>query len=274
MIDLKIDEQLCTGCGECARDCIRMILKMENGLPVADPEREGNCIGCQHCLAICKPGALSILGLDPAESLPLKENFPSPEQMETLIKGRRSCRRFKEQGLGKETIDHLLEVTANAPTAVNTMQTLFTVVDDPAVMESIRQDSYVELKQIAEAGALPERLEYFASFIKPWETKGADTLYRGAPHMLVASTPASGPAPQADGFIALSYFELLANSMGIGTVWCGLGSWMIDTLSPSIRQRLNIPEDHLFVYMMMFGRPALRYHRAVQRGNAKINRVR
>lgn len=274
MINLKIDAQLCIQCEECVKDCTRMIIRMENGLPVADPEREENCMACQHCLAVCPTGALSLLGLDPKDSIELKGNYPSPEAMETLIKGRRSCRAFQKEGVDKGSIDKLLAITANAPTGVNTMQNLLTVVDDPAVMDSIRNDSYKTLKKIAEAGLLPERLEFFASFIKPWEEKGADTLYRGAPHMLVISCPTDGPSTPADGYIALSYFELMANTMGIGTVWCGLGKWMVDILAPEIRARLNIPEDHTFVYSMMFGTPARKYHRTVQQRTTKINRVK
>lgn len=218
-------------------------------------------------------GAISLLGLDPKDSVPLKGNYPSPEQMETLIKGRRSCRAFQKKGLDKETINKLLEITANAPTGVNTMQTLFTVVDDPAVMDSIRDDSYATLQQLVDADNLPERFEFFSSFLAPWYDKGADTLYRGAPHMLVTSCPTAGPSTPADGYIAMSYFELMANAMGIGTVWCGLGKWMLESLAPEVLARLNLPEDHTFVYMMMFGRPARKYHRTAQRGNANINRV-
>ena len=274
MIDFKVDADLCIQCEECVKDCPRMIIKMGNGLPVADPEREANCFGCQHCLTVCPTGAISLHGLDPADSIPLKGNWPAPEQMETLIKGRRSCRAYRQEGLGRETIDKLLNIMASAPTGVNTMQTLFTVVDDPAVMDSIRGDPYAAIQKMVEAGTLPEHFAFFESYLAPWLKKGADSLYRGAPHMLVTSCPTNGPSTPADGYIALSYFELMANAMGLGTLWCGLAKWMLHDLAPELGARLNIPDDHTFVYAMLFGKPARRFYRTIQKGPAKINRVK
>ena len=38
-------------------------------------------------------------------------------------------------------------------------------------------------------------------------------------------------------------------------------------------EKLGIPEDHHIGYMMVFGKPAIKYHRTVQRGDAQVNRV-
>ncbi|MBU1247404.1 MAG: nitroreductase family protein, partial [Proteobacteria bacterium] len=155
MIQFKVDSERCNQCEECVRDCPRAIIEMKEGLPTIAADKEEMCIGCQHCLTICKPGAISILGKNPDESTLLKGNLPSPEQMETLIRGRRSTRRYKNKSVDPATISHLLEVTANAPTGVNNMGTLFTVVDDLAVMDKIRRDSYVSLEGHVDAGTLP-----------------------------------------------------------------------------------------------------------------------
>ena len=40
--------------------------------------------------------------------------------------------------------------------------------------------------------------------------------------MIVVSAPPEESCAEQDGVIALSYFELYAQSLGIGTVWCGL----------------------------------------------------
>lgn len=274
MISFKVDADTCIQCGECANDCPYLIIEMgDDGYPYVKPEREAQCIRCQHCMAVCKPGALSILGLDPAKSRPLKGALPDAEAMETLIMGRRSTRRYKEEPLDPAVIARLLEATSHAPTGVNNRGVLMTVVEDPAVMSDLRIRTMDGIREAAQAGALPKRLEFLEGFVKVWDDKGVDVLFRRAPHLLVASAPADGPSPEADCHIALSYFELLAASMGLGTLWNGLVKWAMADIVPSLKGALGIPEEHKLVYAMVFGKPAVHYYRTVQRADANVNRV-
>jgi hypothetical protein len=43
---------------------------------------------------------------------------------------------------------------------------------------------------------------------------------------------------------------------------------------PGLSARLGIPANHIVGYAMVFGEPAVEYHRTVQRGPAKVNVVR
>jgi len=174
-LQFVVDENLCIGCGECAKDCPFQLIEMKNDVPVMAKEKEAGCVQCQHCLAVCTTGALSILGKNPADSISLT---------------------------------------------------------------------------------------------------GSDNLFRGAPHLLIASSPKTAPSPEADCFIALTYFELLASSMGLGTVWSGLAKWALTAITPEILTSLGVPSSHQVGYMMVFGRPDVTYRRTVQRDHAHINRVR
>ena len=40
------------------------------------------------------------------------------------------------------------------------------------------------------------------------------------------------------------YFELIANSHGIGTLWNGMIKWTIDDINPELRALIGIPKDH------------------------------
>jgi hypothetical protein len=80
--------------------------------------------------------------------------------------------------------------------------------------------------------------------------------------------------PDADALIAMSYFELLAASMGIGTLWNAMIRWAISEISTDMYQRLGIPADHVKGYVLLFGKPAVQYHRTVQRDEVQVNRVR
>lgn len=273
MLGFLVNENTCTRCGLCVADCpVRIIAMADGGYPSIAPDKEASCYRCQHCLAICPTAAVSILGLQPENSLPLPGNFPAPEHLELLIKGRRSVRRYKEENLEPDLLQRLLEVAWHAPTGVNSRQVRFTVVDDRAKLATLREEVMAGLGRLVRENALPEGLGFFADFVLLWEEKGIDTLFRGAPHLLVASVPKGVPSPLPDCLIALSYFELYAQANGVGTVWDGLAKWAINDLVPETRRRLGIPDDHLVGYCMAFGRPAVHYARTVQHGPALISR--
>lgn len=271
-VHFQVDENLCIGCGECAADCPFQLIEMQNDIPVLTRENEPNCIQCQHCLAICGTGALSVLGHRPADSISL-DGFQVPtDRLATLMKGRRSVRRYKKEPVSAAEIDLLLDTVGHAPTGVNCRQVLLTVIDDPAVMDSLRTRVYAALAKIWQEGRFPPGMDYLQRFVQDALETGHDTLFQGAPHLLIASSPKTAPTLEANCFIALSYFELLAAAMGLGTLWSGLANWTLTALTPEILAALGVPEDHRVGYMLVFGRPAVTYHRTVQR-TPWINRV-
>jgi nitroreductase/NAD-dependent dihydropyrimidine dehydrogenase PreA subunit len=273
MLSFSVDQGKCTRCGQCVLDCPVRIIIMDGGFPAIAAGKESSCFECQHCLAVCPSGAVSIMGKNPAGSLLLAGKFPDPDAMEVLIKGRRSVRRYKDENVQPELIRRLLDVSIHAPTGVNSRQVRYTIVDDKEVMHELRIATMKGLSRLAAEGRLPPGREYFNDCVRAWEEEGIDTIYRGAPHVLVASAPRDCPTPDADCVIALAYFELFAQTLGIGTVWNGLARWTFTQLLPDLRARLGIPEDHLIGYVMAFGVPEVHYQRTVQRGPAQVARV-
>lgn len=272
MLSFRVDHELCIQCGECARDCPYGVIELTGSGPAIVEERASRCIRCQHCLAVCSTGALSILGKDPAESSLLAGNLPSAAQVETLIKGRRSVRWYEPEPVAPEIIAHLLEVVAHCPTGVNNRQLLFTVIEDQQAMEALRRETMAGIRRAVQTRSLPPDLEFFESILGAWEN-GRDIIFRGAPHLLAVSSPSAGPSPEQDTLIALSYFDLLASSAGLGTLWDGLAKWALTAIVPETLKKLGIPETHTLGYMMLFGTPAVRYYRTVQRGEPQVNRV-
>ncbi len=271
-LQLIIDQEACIQCSACVKDCPYEILELSPDFPAVIADKADQCIQCQHCLAVCPTGALSILGFDPQDSLPLKGQLPTPEQMDILIRGRRSVRRYKSTPLESSVIDTMMATIAHAPTGVNRRECLFTVVEEKAVMEKIANETIAGIRKKADTETLPKGLEFFAGIVRAWD-KGKDVLFRKAPHMLIISVPKTGPAPGADPIIAFSYFELLAASMNIGTLWDGLAKWAITDIVPEMQKKIGIPEDHQIGYVMLFGKPAVKYFRTVQRDKANIRRV-
>ena len=271
MLDFAIDESRCIQCGECAADCPVRIIDVSQGLPRIGEQRQGLCIRCQHCLAVCPTAALSILGVNPDESAEILP--PAPDGLENLIKSRRSVRRYRPEAVERAVLDRLMEAVAYAPTGKNERKVRFTLVDDPEVMARIRVLTMDGIRRAVDEDGLPDGMEFFAKFLTAWD-QGRDIIFREAPHMLIASSPREATSGEADPFIALSYFELMAASLGIGTVWCGYARWALQSVVPELGRRLGIPSDHRSMYAVMFGYPAVRYARAVQREVQGLHRVR
>ena len=273
MLEFMVDQQKCTKCGTCVSDCPARIISKEDSIPFITPENEAGCYRCQHCFAVCPTGAISIFGLDPDKSLPLTGKIPDAEQMELLIKGRRAVRKFMPENLEPEVIQQLIDVASYAPTGRNARQMRFTIVDDREKMVKLRDEVMIGLGCLVKENKIPEGMAFFNDIYRAWEEYGIDTLFRDAPHFLVVSAPQDIATPVQDCLIAMTTFELYAQTLGIGTVWDGLAKWAINDMMPEFRSRLGIPDDHVIGYAMAFGKPAVHYSRTAQREPYEVHRI-
>jgi nitroreductase/NAD-dependent dihydropyrimidine dehydrogenase PreA subunit len=271
-LNFLVDTGKCIQCNACVRDCPRSIICADAQFPEVSESLESDCLQCQHCLAVCPTGAVSIFGLQPQNSLPLVDGaLPSRLQMKTLARGRRSVRQFLDENLPPECIDGLLADTAHAPTGCNDRDLTFSVVDDRAVMRTLRERIAVALeKRRNEGHSIPA---FLTDAVTRYRRDGGDDFFRNAPHLLVISAGAKASCGAEDVIIALSYFELLAQSAGIGTTWCGMLKFAVEA-APALREPLGL-SAHASFYAMMFGHPDVRYARTVQRdAAAEIRRIR
>jgi len=97
-----------------------------------------------------------------------------------------------------------------------------------------------------------------------------DVILRGAPHVLIVSAPPDVSTAREDLALALAYFELMAQSAGLGTCWCGMLKMVLKTL-PDLKALIGVPPGHAY-YGMLFGVPAVRHRRTVQRDDAAVVR--
>jgi len=267
-----IEDSRCTRCGLCVSDCpMRVISQAPGELPLVKPEKEAQCIHCQHCLAICPSAALSLDGKHPEDSQAI-EGLPTLEAMEHLVRSRRSIRRYKQENVDPVLLQRILGTLANVPTGTNAQQLTFHLIDDLQVMERFRRATYEALAKVDWEGRLPERYTVLRTAHQLFAKNGTDLLFRGAPHLLLVSAPKSVASPQQDVALALATFELMAQSAGIGTLWCGFAHYAVEA-APELKPLLGLQEGHPY-YAMPFGYPAVRYARTVQRDEAaRLHRV-
>jgi nitroreductase/NAD-dependent dihydropyrimidine dehydrogenase PreA subunit len=272
MLNFKIEESSCTKCGLCAKDCPMRIIEL-NEWPEITTEKEAYCLKCQHCMAVCPTGSLSIEDKNPAKSPSAKFEKPNATAMAQMIKARRSTRHFKKEQLDKDTINHLLETASYAPTGHNDNGVHFSVVYDQQSMDRIKAMVYSSIKTAGEKARLQAPMDFLYSLQQLWEKEGSDRLFWEAPHLVIASAPNNNVTPYEDSIIALSYLELLANTNGIGTLWNGMIKWVINDLNPEIRQKIGIPENHTIGYVMLMGKPAVKYTRMIQSDGIHIKPI-
>ena len=109
---------------------------------------------------------------------------------------------------------------------------------------------------------------YMPVVVSSWDM-GFDAVLRKAPALVVASAPKEDGNGMVDVTLALSYFELAALRLGLGTCWAGLLQGALLS-SSSAREAIGLPEGHTHHYPMMVGYPKSKYYRLPERKEPKI----
>ncbi len=255
---IHINAEKCTRCGLCAADCVVGCLVQDaDGIPFWPADGKERCVGCQHCMAVCPSGAFSFGGADPA-ALP-RPFFVNDRDMLAMIRSRRSVRRYLPQNVSPAILDKIRDMLSYPPSGGNRDNLHFTIIGSMEKMDAIRKatcEAVARLQPDSPIYSIKAMLEKYAA-------AGGDIIYRGAPAMIVCAIDLSrtiGGCETADPIIALSYFELFAQSLGLGTVWDDMAV-MIAQHCPDVHALLEIPEGYSIGYILPFGLPAVRYAR-------------
>jgi nitroreductase/NAD-dependent dihydropyrimidine dehydrogenase PreA subunit len=268
---LIIDESKCKKDGICAGECPTAIIRLKDkeGYPEMVPGGEQFCLLCGHCVAVCPHGALNHAQVSIKDCPPIeKELVITEEQTVQFLRSRRSIRFFKDKPVEKEKIQRLIEIGRYAPTASNSQLVEWLVCTDQAKIKEMAQLTVDWMRSEMQKDPQSPQASYMPLIIAAWDA-GYDAVLRGAPAMVLASAPKEASNGMVDLTLALSYFELAAPSLGIGTCWAGL--LQVALLSyPPIKEALGLPEGHPHHYPMMVGYRKAKYFRLPDRKPPKI----
>jgi nitroreductase/NAD-dependent dihydropyrimidine dehydrogenase PreA subunit len=253
MMLFEADRDKCMLCGDCMKACPRYIVKPgEDGYPVVTEEDEWYCIRCGHCVINCRFEAanLSFYRWEDAEDLSASD-FPSQDEARRLICTRRSTRSFKSDRVESQVLMRLMDMTRYAPSASNKQPVRWIVVQKKETMDELKR-LYEENLKTDSSMITDKRYAVQEEQIK----SGLDPVFRGAPMLVAALVPSAHEWPE-DAAIALSYFEISAHSMGIGTCWAGFITRALRK-NKELRKLLGIGDDEWVGGATLFGYPALK----------------
>ena len=242
----------CLKCGLCAELCAARIIGFEKErTPWVAPEAESRCIRCGQCVSFC-PVRACWLSFQPEEDRrPVERDWlPTPEAAETLLRSRRSVRRYRAETLDRAMILRLLDTARYAPSAGNRQPVRWIVTESRertlALAALVIRDFEREIAASADPAGHP---------LAPVAAAGraGDVIMRGAPHLAVAVVPADYPFPE-DAAMALTYFELAAHANGVGCCWAGYFT-LAARRSPELKAALGVSGNEMAVGGQMFGRP-------------------
>lgn len=279
LADFKVDKELCIGCGLCVRACPAMLIELGQDRKAQIKEVKTldwyGCWGCQHCLAVCPQGAVSVLGKVPENSLPMAGDGAA-RMIDSLIAGRRSCRHFQDRNVDKKELEEMFKVLENAPTGGNKQKAEYTIIDDREEMKKFQKMVHDEMERQAGEGIYARSFDeesYQIMKDREQQAMNGDMLFCSAPHLLIVHMPKKFGSCGEDTTIISTYFELMCAARQMGAVILKYPLNVLNNM-PEIKAKLKIPEDHHVGAAIGFGYPEFSYARGVQKeGKAKIHRL-
>lgn len=265
----NVDRTKCNHDGLCAMVCPAGVIAMNENVPEPVKGMEQGCINCGHCVAICPHGALSLQTMPVEQCPPLQDAWKiPPQQMEQLLKGRRSVRLYKQQEVARETLERIIDFARFAPSAKNFQPLSWIVIQKPERVREVAGMVIDWMRAQAEKQTPMSKMLNFAGLVAVWNT-GYDVILRSAPHLLMTYAPQANGSAGVDAAIALTYAELAALSFDLGTCWAGYFQ-IAASQSAELRATLGIPEKHQSTGALMVGYPKLQHQRIPFRNEANI----
>ena len=266
---ITIDQSSCNNCGLCTRICHEYCMNMVEGKLQIDYRY---CSTCCQCIAICPEKALSWDSITPISFD--KINYPSPIQMDELLKERRSIRDFKKDKIDRAILEQIVSYASYAPTHNFNLRAI--VIDDPEVIGKIETAIYRFTTRLYRFLYKPKVIYWMVKFFAPKsefeylkaKPKLEKSIERGKgfktdPAAIVIIVGEKRiPLSLESAQYALYNIDLYAQTLRLG---CRnlVGNQMILNRSKSLRKLLKIGKDEKIYGTIVLGYPAVKFRNKV-----------
>ena len=285
-----VNEERCKHCGQCVKICPGEVLVLQDGRVRVIEDTPFGCIACGHCMMICPEGAIRVSGrgLSPEDLVPLpaEESRASADELEALMRARRSIRHFTAQEVDPALVERVVDMASTAPMGIPPWDVGCVVIQGREKVQELAADivsGYEGFLKVFRPWVLTlmrpfmgkEKYKLFTSFIRPLaETyvrarrEGRDVLFYDAPAVILFHH--SPYAEPVDAMIACTYAMLAAESLGLGNTIIG-GAPPILARDKTLCKRLGIPEGNTPCAALILGHPAVRFRQTIRRGFSHRN---
>ncbi len=293
---ISINSKICKTCGICGNVCPRHIPETieKNGEKVTtvSEERIELCMECGHCEAICPNVAIQVdkmkgQAFDPIVPLNMNEN-----QLLSLMKQRRSVRRYKKSPVPREVLNQIIEAARFAPTGTSRGTNGIIVVDNPEILTEL-SDLFFELYQsldkalknpigrfFVKRNAGLRNMNTLKDFVMPgmrwyikWYQEGrSNEILRDCPVLMLFHSPIDVPMTAQNSLVAAFHSVFMAELHGVGTCFNDLIPPACNKV-PKIKNILGLPEDHEVYASITMGYPKYQFKRVIPRQLADVKYI-
>ena len=230
---------------------------------------DGKCVNCGHCFAVCPHGSIKLSTMDIKDALRLDQSkLPDSEQVEMLLKGRRSIRVYKDEPVSKEAIEKLIDIARYAPSGINRQPVNWVVVLGKDKVHDLGECVAEWMENLVNVKSPMAVSMGFDRLAESWR-RGEDGIVRGAPCIVIAYGAKDDPMVPQSCLIAGTYLELAAFGLGFGACWAGYVNMAINT-DDNTKKFIGLSAHATAGAVMMIGYSKYKYSRIPMRNAAKI----
>lgn len=165
--------------------------------------------------------------------------------MNEIIKNildRRSVRVYSDEKIKQEDLDQIIQAGIFSPSGCNMQPWHFTVVQNKELINELNIETKKELLNCDN--------EHFQNYAK----NESYSIFYKAPTIIVISGEKKALVPQIDCAAATENMILAAESLGIGTCWIGLITYLfMSEQGKKYAEKLKIPEGYEPYYAITLG---------------------
>lgn len=227
--------------------------------------------------------------MDQEKFAPVKEVDIDDNQLLSLMKQRRSVRRYKDKPVPREVINRIIDAARSAPTGTARRTTGIIVIDNPKTLAAFSEFVY-ELYEDLEKNLKNPVARFFIKrkigdklirtlqdFVMPgmhwyirWFREGrSNEILRDCPALMLFHSPIYEPMAADNCLIAAFHSIMMAEVLRIGTCFNHLIPPMCNR-DPKIRTLIGLPDDREVYASLTMGYSKYQFKRIPPRELAEV----
>jgi len=266
-----INSEKCVQCGICVQTCTqKCFTKNPQDGKIIFNDINKWCFACGHCIASCPEDAIVYENMGgaatEAQGIENPSQFLPFDRIQPFLRSIRSTRIYKTEPVPEQILQNIFDTMRYAPSGSNMRTWEFKLLSDPGLITDLSNQIQAALIQN------PGLSQKYGQKLKIRKEMGVkDPIFFEAPHVLFVYSSLLMDMEAINTGIIVTYANIAAQSLGIGTCWIGLAQLMIEE-NTAIKKTLKI---HGKCYgVVTLGYPKIAYKRLPPRPGLKIKSIK